>query len=363
MTFAADWTAFDQAKGQEPGEQSDQFANFPAILSGKMLITTYPERRPIVVDGLIREGDVCNIVAAPKVGKSWLALNLAMSVASGETWLGQFETVRGRTLYVDNELHPTDAAFRLVEVSRALETAPEVLTNQYHVVSFRGFPVELSIVCRWIRHMVKERERGYYKLIVIDTLSKMLAGDKSENDNLYFRSIYTQLESLASDIGSAIVIVHHTSRGDQSEKSVTDTGAGAGSQSRACDCHIAVRPHAEDGFCVLDAAVRSFPGSPSLSIRWEYPLWTVDGGKTPELGNTQTRKRRQQLDRAMREALDIINAHPETAYTVSKLDDLIEGVGYSTIRTACEKLSDDLKITRRTGSYKGKDTVVYEARV
>ncbi len=41
-----------------------------------------------LVDGLVPEG-VNMISGAPKVGKSWLMLDLALSIASGEPFLGQ----------------------------------------------------------------------------------------------------------------------------------------------------------------------------------------------------------------------------------------------------------------------------------
>jgi hypothetical protein len=63
----------------------------------------------------------------------------------------------------------------------------------------------------------------------------------------------------------------------------------------------------------------------------------------------------------MREVIDIIGSHPETPYTVNRLNELIDGVGYQTIKTACEKLVDSLKIKRSTGTYRGQGTICYEA--
>ena len=43
---------------------------------------------------------------------------------------------------------------------------------------------------------------------------------------------------LAIQTGAAFVLVHHSTKGSQAEKSVTDTGSGAGAMSRAVDSHI-----------------------------------------------------------------------------------------------------------------------------
>jgi hypothetical protein len=62
-------------------------------------------------------------------------------------------------------------------------------------------------------------------------------------------------------------------KGNQADKGVTDLGAGGGSQSRAADAHLALRPHAVDGAAVLSGVVRSFPPFEPVAMRWEYPLW------------------------------------------------------------------------------------------
>ena len=173
--------------GDSRAEKEEPFDHYPKILSGNELIRTYPDRRPPVVDGLVREGDVANIIAAPKVGKSWLALGLAASVAAGRKWLNCFDATQGRVLYIDNELHPTDTAFRMREVAREMKLPANVMEEWFHVVSFRGVPAELLAVLAWLRHSLSAQQPGYYKLAIVDTLSKMLAGDKSENDNLYIR--------------------------------------------------------------------------------------------------------------------------------------------------------------------------------
>ena len=67
--------------------------------------------------------------------------------------------------------------------------------------------------------------------------------------------------------------VHHSTKGNQSGKSVTDTGAGAGSQSRAADCHLVIRQHREDGAFVIDGAVRTFAPIKPFCVRFAFPVF------------------------------------------------------------------------------------------
>lgn len=80
----------------------------------------FPEQKQPVIDGLLRRGEVCNVVSMSKVGKSWLGYSLALSVITGREWLGQFPTRRGKVLLIDNELHPETLAKRIPDVAHAM---------------------------------------------------------------------------------------------------------------------------------------------------------------------------------------------------------------------------------------------------
>lgn len=77
------------------------------------------------------------------------------------------------------------------------------------------------------------------------------------------------------------MLIHHSTKGNQSGKAVTDVGAGAGAQSRAADTHLVLRPHEEPGVAVLDAAVRSWPPIEPRCLRWSFPVWTVEDSLDP----------------------------------------------------------------------------------
>jgi len=57
-----------------------------------------------IVDPLIRAGEFVLCTATAKTGKSWLAIDLAMSVASGQPFLGKFPTEKSGVLIVQTEV-------------------------------------------------------------------------------------------------------------------------------------------------------------------------------------------------------------------------------------------------------------------
>ena len=103
-----------------------------------------------------------------------------------------------------------------------------------------------------------------------------------ENDNGTVAGIYNLIDKYAAALDCAFILIHHTSKGNQSLKAVTDVGAGAGSQSRASDTHVILRRHKEQGVVVMDSVVRSFPSIGPVCLRWNWPLWNRDDSLNPE---------------------------------------------------------------------------------
>ena len=227
---------------------------------------SFPAMRVPVIHGLLRKGETMNIIASPKVGKSFLAGGLAWSIAQGETWLG-FDTSPGKVLLIDNELHPETISARHGAIANAMGIDSS-FNAMVDVLPLRGFACGVQELSRFI-----ESEAGKYALIVIDALYRTLPSGISENDNAQMTQIYNHLDRFAAELDCAVIVIHHSSKGDQANKDVTDMGSGAGAIARAADTHLSIRPHEELGFAVLEARTRSFKAPEPVTIAWEYPLW------------------------------------------------------------------------------------------
>jgi hypothetical protein len=224
--------------------------------------------RPSIIDGVLRVGEVCNIIASPKIGKSFLAGGLAWCVATGRPWLGH-DTTQGRVLIIDNELHAETLASRLWRISVAMQIENSQHSKDIDVLTLRGRQCDIAELDIHLDPMAD------YALIVVDALYRTLPSGTSENDNAEMMQVYNWLDRYAQKMQAAIVVVHHSSKGDQSEKSLTDVGSGAGAISRAADTHIAIRPHEQAGFAVMEAVTRSYKSPDPVTIEWEYPIWTA----------------------------------------------------------------------------------------
>ncbi|MBE7466789.1 MAG: bifunctional DNA primase/polymerase [Planctomycetes bacterium] len=237
---------------------------------------THPRMRTPVIHGLLREGETMNVIAAPKAGKSWLVHDLALSVATGKAWLG-YPVEAGRVLHIDNELHTETLASRIKQVSQAMPLNEAQWRDAYYVRSMRGQLEDLFRMEAYFNALPE----SYFKLIILDAFYRFMPREMDENDNGTMANLYNLIDRFARRLRVAFVLIHHTTKGVQSGKSVTDVGAGAGAQSRAADCHLVLRPHQQDGCLVVEAVTRSWPSPMPFVIRQAFPLWHPDPALDP----------------------------------------------------------------------------------
>lgn len=249
----------------------------PSMLSVGQLLKDHPELRPPVINGLLRIGETMNIIAPPKYGKSWLVTDLSMAVATGRRWLDAFDTTQGNVLILDNELHSETSANRIPKVATARGIGLLEIADKLFVDNLRGRLLDVYTLQPYFESLKKD----FFKVVVMDAFYRFLPKDSDENSNANMTDVYNRLDWYAAMLGCCFVLVHHASKGNQSGKSVTDVGAGAGSQARATDTHLIMRQHQEDGCVVVDAAVRSWQPLDSLCLRWSFPVWHIEDNLDP----------------------------------------------------------------------------------
>lgn len=240
------------------------------------LVCDRPTLRPYLIRGMLRTGEVMNLVGAPKSRKSWLILMLLLCFVGRRMWLG-FQLAGGKVLLLDNELHEETLAHRIPMVASALGITRDEYGDNLHVVSLRGRAMDLNRLDTFMRSL----QPGEYQLIVLDAIYRFFWEGFDENSNSDWTQLMNRLDQWAQMLQCGIVIIHHSSKGVQGGKSVTDTGAGAGAQSRAPDVHAVIREHEQPDCAVFQAVVRSSEPLPPLCLHWHSPCWQVDATLDP----------------------------------------------------------------------------------
>lgn len=150
------------------------------------------------VKGLIPQGE--NILcSSPKIGKSWLSLDICLSISQGLPILG-FETTKASCLYLDLENSEVKLQAR---VNKLLDGAPAPDNFYYSIHSSNlsmGFIKELEDCLK---------EHPDIKVIVIDTLQKIRGASKSNNAYANDYEDLSMIKSFADTNSLCIIIVHH----------------------------------------------------------------------------------------------------------------------------------------------------------
>ena len=158
-------------------------------------LMSQPLRPPnFVVDTLLSQG-LHILAGSPKVGKSWLALWLAVTVAKGEPVWGM-RVKRGTTLYLCLEDSVLRIQNRLFEIT---EDAPDSV----------HFCTECAPIGQGLEEQVDAFVAAYPDtvLVIIDTLQMILPVHDATYANDY-RDL-SVLKRLADKHGIAILLIHH----------------------------------------------------------------------------------------------------------------------------------------------------------
>ncbi len=230
--------------------------------------------RPELVRGIIRQGEVALLVGATKARKSWLAIDLCLSIAGGRHWLGTLATAQCQALYIDAECPPSVVGERV----RILEGDRQTYARERVAYSSRrSAPPRHALEA--VDMLAAEISVSGAQVAVVDTLSAYWP-IADENDNAEATQVIGHIVRVAEEYQCAIVLVHHTPKQAGGRRSVVDAGAGAGAYARRVDTCLVVREEEPDppergeppppptGRHVLEARTRSCAPIGAITIGW-----------------------------------------------------------------------------------------------
>ena len=189
----------------------------------------FPALSYVVPDHIV-EG-LTLLAGKPKVGKSWLALDLSLAVAYGGIACGTIQCESGDTLYCALEDNPRRLQRRMRQLVPRSDW-PERL--QMRTALPRLNAGGLDELHEWAVAVEKPR------LIVLDTLA-CIRPQRSPKDNAYEAdyAALSPLQRMASEMNLAIVVVHHLRKLESEEP--LDTVSGTTALAGAADSVLVLR--------------------------------------------------------------------------------------------------------------------------
>lgn len=197
----------------------------------ELMDMVFPEPR-WAVPGLVAEG-LNLLVGAPKLGKSWFCLGLAIAVASGSVALGNIPVQEGAVLYAALE----DPPRRLQDRMDRVLGASRLPANLFITTQLPRMPEAIEWLEGWLRQHQDAR------LVIIDVLRKIRpTGDGRGKGNAYNEDYDTMctLKELADQYGVALIVVHHTRKATD-DKDVFNEVSGSTGLTGAADAILILK--------------------------------------------------------------------------------------------------------------------------
>ena len=214
------------------------------------------------------------LAGKPKMGKSWLALALALAIAENRLALGTLPVTQGDVLYLGLE----DSIRRIADRGTKLlqgRTPPENFTwvGVWNQLSTGG----LADIEEWLYKHTDAR------LVVIDTLAKvrpMTPSNSTGYSDDY--AVMTPLKAIAEDNNVAILVIHHLRK--MGAPDVMDTISGTTGLTGATDCNMVLDRERGKDEAILHITGRDVEEQElQLTFDAESAQWVMQGAKTPSL--------------------------------------------------------------------------------
>lgn len=183
------------------------------LLTHAQLLATSKDQKPRwLVEGLVRAGSIGFIAGEPKVTKSWLALHMAQSVATGVPFLGKFLSTPSNVLYIQEEdaIETVMTRYRLLEKGHVIPTPAD---GRLTYAIQTGYRINFDILGEKLTEAVRAAKA---ELVILDVLNKLHNYDDSNQKQA--TTIMNVFEHVRRETGAAIVIVHHFSKGSPNKR-------------------------------------------------------------------------------------------------------------------------------------------------
>lgn len=180
----------------------DQEIRKPIYTAAELMKLEFPPPQWLI-EGLLPEG-LTVLSGAPKIGKSWLSLQIALSITAGNSLFGRAPNSEKSVLLLALE----DNERRLQErISKCGLTPSEnfCLTTKWE----DGLPRLKQFLL----------DNPAIKLCIIDTLAVFLPSQDTRGRNAYDADVtrMRELHNLGRDTGTSLLMIHHDKQGEDAD--------------------------------------------------------------------------------------------------------------------------------------------------
>jgi len=198
---AVETTDWLEDHGPEPKKDSTTLVRYSDLAS--------PNRNtPKLIHGLLSSHGLTTLYGPPNAGKSFIALSMALAIATGSEWAGH-KTTKTAVVYVAAEgLEGIINRVAALHEHAGVHEAPLYLLTR--PVDFLHSDTDLLELVTAIRK-IEDRERVTVGLVIVDTLCRAMAGG-DENSSTDMGAFVKNMDSLRNILNSVVLLIHHTGK-------------------------------------------------------------------------------------------------------------------------------------------------------
>jgi hypothetical protein len=253
-----------------------------------------------VVPGIIPEG-MTLLVAAPKIGKSWMVLGLGLALSQGGDAFGSLPLGKPRpVLYLALEDGPRRLQARL------LTMGVEQVTDKLQFITQIDTGLVLATIRDWMNSFPDEAP-----VVILDTLGKVMPPAGNGNQYGHDYKVLSELKACCDAVpGSSLVIVHHTRKMDAGD--FLDAVSGTQGIAGAADTVLVLKRERHEKRATLQVTSRdAAEGEYALTIT-DNGVWTLDGDSLEQAqANAQLAKANKGVGEPMLDLIEAVNRFPE----------------------------------------------------
>jgi hypothetical protein len=224
-----------------------------------------------IIDGLLYPELKMLLASSSKIGKTWMGIDMALSLASGREWMG-FDTCQSRVFYLNMEMPEPWFLHRICDVRRA-KGIGELPPGSFRGANLRGS----QALAGNLDPLYDVWSRNPFDVIIYDPLYKFL-GDLDENKATDVAKLLGMIDDFGRNTKVASILIHHYAKGDAWLKKAGDRASGSGVFLRDPDTYMAITSIGDEelGQARVDCKLRCSKPIRSFGTSWGDFQWRRD---------------------------------------------------------------------------------------
>ena len=217
-------------------------SNFDVMKVDQILSTDFGPDEWVII-GLVPENSITAIAGAPSSYKTWLTLDIARCISSGEDFLGKFKVTKGSVLFVDKENQLKHIKNRLVQISIGKD-------HQIHYLSQLNLDFFIDSEENFLALKDIIQNLGI-KVVVFDSLVRIHSGD--ENDAKCMSLVMGRFRQI-TNLGVSVIFIHHHRKESVGSRKSMNSVRGSSDIPAGVDCLLIIEKIPDELQLVINQA-------------------------------------------------------------------------------------------------------------